>query len=361
MICDEIPHIDLPTDNITHPNNQISILCNNDLPDISVSAPSQRVAGITPEPAPYIFRQSGQKTFSKNLTTETTYRVKFTDVWKGKELRDIFKDMQQMFEDVLTKAKGSEQDLSCVIVRHPELNHPIVVPLDKWSNINTNTVMTAVENVLNSDHKFSLSDQMEVLIGNISVPKGSGRVHITQLKGPQNSIKSKPSILSVANDDHMCLATAIGRCFVKLCKITTLDEFKRITKNDQPDMSATMKMVKHRVITKSYLSHIKSPTNNKYRKIMSRALCAAANVPMDRPLTITDIQSFEDLLDVNILVLLARLGNKFCRVANHSNIYLYLSETEDGMGHFDGIGNINGFFNYGYFCETCLKPYKKYR
>jgi hypothetical protein len=77
-------------------------------------------------------------------------------VWKGKELRDILKDMQQMFEDVLTKAKGSEQDLSCVIVRHPELNHPIVVPLDKWSNINTNTVMTAVENVLNSDQKFSV-------------------------------------------------------------------------------------------------------------------------------------------------------------------------------------------------------------
>jgi hypothetical protein len=152
------------------------------LPDISVSAPSQRVAGITPEPAPYIFRQSGQKTFSKNLTTETTYRVKFTDVWKGKELRDIFKDMQQMFEDVLTKAKGSEQDLSCVIVRHPELNHPIVVPLDKWSNINTNTVMTAVENVLNSDQKFSLSDQTEVLIGNISVPKGSGRVHYNTIE-----------------------------------------------------------------------------------------------------------------------------------------------------------------------------------
>lgn len=171
LICDEMPQITLHTQT-TKFRSYVTTICRT-----SLFLHRQRVAGITPEPALYISRQSGQKTFSKNLTTETTYRVKFTDVWKGKELRDIFKDMQQMFEDVLTKAKGSEQDLSCVIVRHPELNHPIVVPLDKWSNINTNTVMTAVENVLNSDQKFSLSDQTEVLIGNISVPKGSGRVH----------------------------------------------------------------------------------------------------------------------------------------------------------------------------------------
>lgn len=206
-----------------------------------------------------------------------------------------------------------------------------------------------------------VSESMGILIGNISVPKGSGRVHITQLKGPNSSIALKPSMLRVVNDDHMCLATAIGRCFVKLCKIVTLDEFKRITKNDPPDMSATMKMVKHKVITKSYLAHLKSPSNTKHRKIMSKALCTAANVPMDRALTITDIPPFEDLLNVNILVLYSRLGNKFCSVASvrgRSNIYLYLTETGDGMGHFDGIGNINGFFNYGYFYETCLKPYK---
>lgn len=76
-------------------------------------------------------------------------------------------------------------------------------------------------------------------------------------QGPQSSIALKRSMLRVANNDHMCLAMAIGRCFVKLCKIVTLEEFKRITKNDQPNTSATMKMVKHRVLTKSYLAHIK--------------------------------------------------------------------------------------------------------
>ena len=65
-------------------------------------------------------------------------------------------------------------------------------------------------------------------------------------------------------------------------------------------MNATMKMVKHRVRSKSYMVHMKRVTNNKYRKNMARTLCEAVNVPKDRPLTITNIQQLEDLLGVNI-------------------------------------------------------------
>lgn len=49
---------------------------------------------------------------------------------------------------------------------------------------------------------------------------------------------------------------------------------------------------------------------------MALTLCREANVPTERPLGITEIIAFENLLDVNVLVLSAKLGNKFCRVAN---------------------------------------------
>jgi len=99
----------------------------------------------------------------------------------------------------------------------------------------------------------------------------------------------------------------------------------------------------------------------RYGKQMALTLCMEAKVPTDRPLGLSDIKPFEDLLDVNIMVLSSKTGNRFCRVANNPgrrNIYLYMTEPEEGVGHFDGIGSINGFFGYGYFCETCLKPYK---
>ena len=64
LMCDEIPHTDISSDNITHPNIQIPISCNNDRTDIFVSTHSHTGAGVTLEP-PYIFRQSGQKHFLK--------------------------------------------------------------------------------------------------------------------------------------------------------------------------------------------------------------------------------------------------------------------------------------------------------
>ena len=173
------------------------------------------------------------------------------------KIRDLFKDIHQMFTDVLAKAKGAEQDLGCVIITHPELNHAIVVLLDNWSNITASTVMDAVERVLNSDENLPLTEQMEVIIGNISVPSGSGRVHITRLNGPQSSIALKRSMLRVSNEGQLCLATAIGRCFIKLCTIIHLDEWKRVTEKDHPDMNATMKTIKHRIMTQSYCTHLK--------------------------------------------------------------------------------------------------------
>lgn len=323
----------------------------------------QQIGTGDDEEEPYVFRQTGQKTFSKNLAKETTYKIKFTDEWKGKKIRDLITDIRHMFDDVLTRVKGGDQDLGRVVLKHPELNHPVVVPLDKWSHINSDTVMDAIERVLNSEENLPLDEHMEVVIGNISVPKGSGRVHVTKLEGPQSSVALKRSMMRISNNDHLCMATAIGLCFNKLCKVVSLEEWTRLTKDDSPDCNVTTKVIKHRASTISYLAHLKKSDNNKYRTTMAQTLCRLADLPTDRPLGLTDIHAFEELLDVNVLVLSSRCGNTFCRVANdplRKNIYLYLTENDDDDDddHFDSISSINGFFNYGYFCETCLKPYK---
>lgn len=158
------------------------------------------------------------------------------------------------------------------------------------------------------------------------------------------------------------MAHAIGRCFLKLCKIVPLDEWKRVTKNDSKYMNSMMKVIKHRITTKSFYKHVGDSSMKRYDKNMTLTLCREAGISTERPLSISDIKPFEDLLDVNILVISSKLGNKFCRVGNNplrKNLYLYLTTLNDkSIDHFDGIGNINGFLAYGNFCETCLKPYK---
>lgn len=69
------------------------------VPDVTI----QTGSGSTEDP--YSFERTGQKTFSKNSATETTYRIKFTDVWKGKKIKDILKQLVEMFDDVLNRAK----------------------------------------------------------------------------------------------------------------------------------------------------------------------------------------------------------------------------------------------------------------
>lgn len=75
-----------------------------------------------------------------------------------------------MFDDVLARPKGNDNDLCCVVITESELNNPIAVPLDKWSNIDAERVVIAVENVLNSDENFSLDKAMQVIIPNIRFP-----------------------------------------------------------------------------------------------------------------------------------------------------------------------------------------------
>lgn len=45
-----------------------------------------------------------------------------------------------MFEDVLHLARGHNADLGRVVLNHPDLINPIVVPLQSWENINADTV-----------------------------------------------------------------------------------------------------------------------------------------------------------------------------------------------------------------------------
>lgn len=125
---------------------------------------------------PYTFQQTGQKTFAKNLAQETTYRIKFKIGWKDHKIKNLIKEINDMFEKVIERVKGKEGgDLDRIIINHPEFNHAILVPLDKWSNINANRVMEAIERFLNSDENLPLDDQMSIIVGNISIPKGSGK------------------------------------------------------------------------------------------------------------------------------------------------------------------------------------------
>lgn len=92
-------------------------------------------------------------------------------------------------------------------------------------------------------------------------------------------------------------------------------------------------------------------------------LCRKCGVSTKRFLGLNDIPPFEKFLNVNILVISSRTGDKFVRVVEENekpNIYLYLAEIGKEK-HWHGIAKIQGFFKAN-FCTKCLKTYKhKYK
>ena len=77
---------------------------------------------------------------------------------------------------------------------------------------------------------------------------------------------------------------------------------------------------------------------------------------MDRPASLNDMEAFEKVLGVCVMVVSARLGNKFITSPSMDErpcIYVYLVDDD----HYHAIMSITGFFSCIHFCQKCLKHY----
>lgn len=315
------------------------------------------------EQKPYFIWKKDTQAYKKDLARGTTFKVKFNDQWRGDRLIDIYDKLHDMFDDVLSQARGHDADLGRVVLSHPSLNNRIVVPLQSWENLNADTVMSEITKVLNSNEAIPVDEHLLVTVGSIDLPKGGSwsgnKLSVTLLFGRNNSLKRKKSVLYVENDNNLCLPIAIGLCFMKTCKKVNAATWSSLTGNDSNTIMDHV--IQKKTVPKHFYGNLLKKSRKKYQTEMAIWLCEKAGVPIDKYLGLNDIEPFETLLNVSINVVSSRVGNKFVRVsgmmAERTRLYLYHVETETEK-HWHGIGNMQVFFNAGYFCQTCLKPSK---
>ena len=308
-------------------------------------------------PSTYMFRKKRERTFAKNGAIDTSFEVKFTDQFQNKKLSEIHDDLHKLFDDVLNEVRQGAlgNSLGRVIIEHKGLSNPIVVPLRELDKIDGSTVMDEITKVLQSNEELSVYDCCTITVGRIDIPSARGRkLPITVLSGENNSLHRKQSIISMPSD-NLCMPMAIAVCFMKLCTLLSPDEWKTLTKDDQGSMID--KVLKHKSTPKWYYKHVVDKSRPECTAFAKR-LCELVGLSCQRACNIRDIELFETLLDLQILVISSKLGNKFIRVGdNHPDkkkIFLYLMED---CNHFAAIVSITGFFSRPYFCHTCLKPY----
>ena len=303
----------------------------------------------------YTMRKKWERTFAKNAAIDTTYQVQIDDRYRGQRLRDIRRGLHQMFEDILDEARGdlAGNDLGRVVVHHDGLQDPIVVPLQPWDRLNVDVVMGQIEKVLNSHQELAMNESFEITIGKINLPKGSGRRPITSLEGDKNSIQIKKSIVTIDNDDQLCMARAIGVGWAKLNRCTK-EEWEDLTRSQKFKTNLEL-VLEHRKVPESYYRNLRYKTR-KEQKNLAVALSELAGVPLDRPASLNDVEAFEEALDIRVMVVSAQLGNKFITSASTDQrpcVYLYLVDD----CHYHSISSICRFFSARYFCSSCLKHY----
>lgn len=52
----------------------------------------------------YIIWTRDTRTFKKNLSSDISFKIKFNDQWRGGKLIDIYNQLHDMFDDVLSQA-----------------------------------------------------------------------------------------------------------------------------------------------------------------------------------------------------------------------------------------------------------------
>jgi len=197
----------------------------------------------------------------------------------------------------------NDNDSGRILVHHPSLNDAIVVPLRPLNMLNADVVMQHNEKVLQSHEDLAITD----------VPKGAGRMKITDVHD-NNSINKNKSLVQIVNEDIMYVQSYS-------CVTGTHSQVheQRIAWSDptRAKISILYKVMKYRKVPPSYYYNLINK-NRDEQKEMAMALCELANVSTDRVLGLNDLEAFEDLLGVNILVVSARLGNTFIQVTDNT-------------------------------------------
>ena len=118
----------------------------------------------------------------------------------------------------------------------------------------------------------------------------------------------KTSIVTIENDDQLCMARAIGVSWAKL-KRCSKEEWSEITKNRQTKSNIQLVLEHHRV-PERYYKNLMNKKRDEQKKL-AVAISQLVGVSMDRPASLNDVQAFEEVLGVRMMVVSTRLGNKF--------------------------------------------------
>ena len=255
----------------------------------------------------------------------THYTTRFNNTVSDLDLVESYERTQDIFEHLLNDVTVgmNEKDQVRFVLRSNQLDTPISLPFMPLWQLTPERVFSQIERVIQSNQDFRLNDTVVVDMIHVVEPQGSGRRRT--VLDIREFLHKKGSIITISNNDDLCLARALA---VAIAKIEKDPKYKSL--------------IDHR-------------TRAQEKK--ARELHALANVPLG-PCGIPEVEMFQNhLANYEINIVSSDHDNNIIYPPKPSTskakpIYLYLHDR-----HYDVITSMPGFLGKTYFCHKCRQAY----
>ena len=186
---------------------------------------------LLPEEDFYVI-ESVKKTKSKKFRMSATdYTIRFNNVVSDLDLIEGYQRTQAIFEHLLNDVTEGmdKKDQVRFVLRSTQLDTPISMPFMSVAELYPERVFSQIERVIQSNRDFRLNDTVVVDIIHVEAPQGSGRSKRTILN-IKDFLHKKRSIITIRNNDNLCLARAL---VVAIAKIEKDPKYTQIANPDK--------------------------------------------------------------------------------------------------------------------------------
>ena len=158
----------------------------------------------------------------------TDHRVRFNNSVNQLDLIESYRRTQAIFRHLLNDVTQDINDQNQVrlVLRSDQLDTPISIPFMPVIQLTPEKVFSQIERVIQSNRDFRLNDTVVVDIIHVEAPQGSGRSKRTILN-IKDFLHKKKSVITIRNDDNLCLARAL---VVAIAKIEKDPNYKNLLK-----------------------------------------------------------------------------------------------------------------------------------
>lgn len=114
-----------------------------------------------------------QQRVNRFNTEGAAFNVRFHNLENVANLNAfLIEAIQHAFDHMMRRA--ADQDRVGLLIRHPGLDHPILIPFRRRDQLDAETILRYMEEVQQSNTTFQLDDEMAWQVTRIAVPDGSG-------------------------------------------------------------------------------------------------------------------------------------------------------------------------------------------